>query len=439
MTSLPPGLALVLLLLSAMPLRAAWMDFDARGGRGDWNAPSGGATLAWEAAAPGEPVTGAVLRIKGPQGGFAYTRRDLLPADLPSCESVVFRVRRVAPEAAESAPAIEVQLIEPDGKSKFWRKVELASTNWTEVRLPLRFFRTGGTRLPRWDGLRFFAFYLRTPAEFLVSGLDFAKGAGGDVRILPKELRQIAFPDAPEGAVRLAQKPGIVLLTDCARLDVKQLAERLDGLSGDLQTAFPFAPPAAEPPSLVVFDRRADYEEFPGRIAQRMDSAADRPQSGGYTILSISTSYFDEQYGTLRPVYFHEFTHAWLGRRLRMEDDGGWFQEGFANYFQLKLFPQANIAGIVRQGLDDASYRMPLKELCSGKRIPMDRYWQAMTVAGMLLAKDPYRGKLEAMVTAFHSAGSIDLAPVLGPVFGKDWDAFTADWTAYARSLCGQP
>lgn len=421
-----------LAVLVAVAARGAWFDFAQRGGSNDWNATQGDATLAWMAPAGG--ATGSVLRFSGPKGGFAYTHRDLLPPDLPACDAVAFRVRLAKPPPGGAEPdCFEVQFIEPDGRSKFWRKVVAASTNWNEVRLPLRFFRTNGTRLPRWDGIRFLGLYLRTSADVLIDGIDFTRTAGLDSRMAPKELRAIAFPDAPEGTVRLAQKPGVIVLTDCPKIEVKQLADRLDTLAAELQDAFIFAPPAKEPPSLVVFDTKEAYETFPLRMAARMDSAAERPESGGLTIQSIATSSYDASFGTLRPVYFHEFAHAWLGRRLRMEDDGGWFQEGVANHFQIKLFPQADMAKIVNLGIGDPSYRLPLRELCSGKRIPLNRYWQAMTVIGLLLNEDPYRGSLEQMVNAFHAAGSTDLDKVLGPVFGTDWDGFAAAWMNYCR------
>jgi hypothetical protein len=109
---------------------------------------------------------------------------------------------------------------------------------------------------------------------------------------------------------------------------------------------------------------------------------------------AIATAGWDPEKGSLRPVFLHEFVHSFFELSAGLPQEGGWVQEGLASYYQLQFHPQADLAKIVQAGLRDPKSHLPLKDLCSGKRIPTNRYWQAMTVWQFLLSTPKYREKL---------------------------------------------
>jgi hypothetical protein len=420
-----------LFLLSALSPAAAepWFDFERTGLAADWNRPTGDATLNWEAVTAGESgPAGQSLRIRGPAKGFVYTRRERLPAELAGQEALVMQLRG---HGGDTAAIVEVQFLEADGTSKFWRKLEIAAGPWHEVRLPLRYFRTAGTRLPQWERIQFFAFYLRTAAEFSVDDLRFVSRPGVTAHLGAADLREIAFGEAP--GVRQQAGTNWVVLTDCAELDLGGLTNRLQVFTEELRAAFPFFPPPATPPSLIVFAGEESYRDFPLRLAGRLGSQAPRAGSGGYTLMGIATSYWDPQKGVGRPVFYHEFVHAWLEKAGRFDDDGGWLHEGIANYYQLKFFPQTNFSELVRNGLTKENFRLPLRELCNGRRIPANRYWQALTVVDLLFHQPPHNQKTRALLEAFHERNSTDLNLFLETILGSNWESLEKDWEAFCR------
>ena len=87
----------------------------------------------------------------------------------------------------------------------------------------------------------------------------------------------------------------------------------------------------------------------------------------------------------------------------------------------------------IARALHDAGLRTPFAQLCTGRRIPNHRYWQAATLVGMLLSQDRYRSRLAQLVAAFEKTGSSDLTPHLEPVFGTDWDGVRSDWIRFCR------
>ncbi|MBM4154685.1 MAG: hypothetical protein FJ221_06605 [Lentisphaerae bacterium] len=413
-----------------------WLDFETRGTAADWNAPQGGlefgiAPVPADGAAPGH-----ALRLHGPAKGFLYTRKTVLPEILTNECALTFRVR---PADAAPLPAeFEVQFIEPDGVSKFWRKVTVATQGWTRVELPLRFFRTGGVRLPRWTSVRHFAFLLRGAADLWVDDVAFVREPDLGVEIGLKELRAIAFPEAAEGAVRAVRSAEFAVLTDCADLDLKDLAAALGGLTADLRRQLPSLPPPERPPVLAVFANEADYRAFPGRIAERLGSEASPPTSDGYTVVGVATSFWDPAKGTRRPVYFHEFVHAWLAQAGGLVCAGGWLHEGVANHFQIAMVPQDGLAASIAKAIASGAAK-PFGELCTDRPVRVADYWQLMTLFRMFLEREPYATRLPGLFTAVRDANTFDLGRHLQPVFGVDEARLTADWRAFCAGAYGAP
>ncbi len=409
----------------------AWLDFETRGTPSDWNTPQGG--LAFEIVpAPADGGTsGHALRLHGGPEAFLFTRKSVLPEVLTNECAVAFRIR-----PAEDAPLpmeLEVQFLEPDGKSKFWRKVTVATQGWTRVELPLRFFRTGGVRLPRWTSVRHFAIYGRTAMDVRIDDVAFVREPGLGTEIELNELRAIAFPEAATGAVRAIRSAEYAVLTDGADLDLKDLGEALGGLAADLRRQLQFLPPPPRPPVLLVFANEADYRAFPSRIAERLGSQAGPPGSDGYTVAGVASSFWDPAKGSRRPVFLHEFIHAWLAQAGGLACEGGWLHEGVANHGQLRMVPQDNFAALVARSIASGAAK-PFEDLCTDRPVRTADYWQLLTLFRMMQEREPYASRLPALFTAVRDANSFDLGRQLGPVFGIDGARLTADWKDYCAA-----
>lgn len=424
---------------------APWLDFDASGGDGFWTNHRDALSLEWTEAGtadlPAEAESGPsgnAFHIRGGAGGFIFTGEGTVPVDIltNSC-SFGFWIRPL--DTPTSPVEFDIQFIEKDFKSRFWRKIVVDKPGWARVDLPLRFFRTEGARIPQWQNVVRFAIRPRGDIAVAMDNLSFRSEPDCGPFIDFKELRDIAMPDAPAGTVRLSKSNDYAIMTDSADLDVKSLTAIIAITSKVLRQQFPFVPLPQRPPTLVVFKNIEDYKLFPGRLAGLMGSVAGEPSAGGYTIMGIATSSWDPAQDFRRPVFVHEFTHAWLSQAGRMECDGRWLQEAAANYMQLKFYPQANFPKIVLDQFqnhigDPASH---LRHLTQDERIEMKNYWAVATLFRMMVEREPYASNLTGLFKVILESGSFDLAPHLGPVFSVDFDRLGADWKAFCLEVYG--
>jgi hypothetical protein len=293
--------------------------------------------------------------------------------------------------------------------------------------------RWGGGRVPQWDAVSRLGFYLRSKGEVWIDDVAVRLAGKGAADWSPRELATLAFGAEGAGKIKPVANDDLLLLSNAPDLDADKLAAHLAKAAQAVCADFPHSRARRSPASLLVFADRREYQDFTLRLAKELASQATAPKSDGYTLQGIATSYYDPQAGTLRPTYTHEYVHALLGRTLRLQNSGEWLQEGLAVRYQLRFHPQENVAQIIRQGLGDASFRLPLATLCNGKPIPMNRYWQAMTVVDMLLGHQRYVKRLPALLEAIAQAGSTDLGPHLQPVLETDWPGLEADWRGWCE------
>ncbi len=375
------------------------------------------------------------VKITAARGGLAATRHWPALTNLPASSLLVLHLQ-CAGATASAAPALEVQLLERGGQTRYWRKVALTKATQT-LELPLRFFRTSGTRLPDWSRISYLGFYFREPATVRLTALELRSESGRGPDFTCDDVAAVADLGA---AARRVVTPDYALLTDGAELELAVLTNRLATLTGELRRLLPVAKPPRRPPLLLIFATRDAYRQFPPRFAGLFNSAAASPDTDGFTLLGVASSSWNPQKGTLRPVYLHEFTHAWLEQNCGLLCDGTWLQEGLANYFQLRHFPQANFAALAAQSLkQEGTHVMPLRELLDGRAVPLNRYWQTVTVLDLLLHRPPYAGKFPALMAELLQRNSVDLAPALQAVYGVDFAAFERDWRAHCAAKYPAP
>lgn len=404
-------------------------DFEERTLSSDWTAVGTISATREDIAVevpPGGP-SGKGVRIEAQAQSGLFLRSGRAPGDWRSFRAIHFWVHRGADEAKERPTSVlEFQVYEKDTKARRWRKVEINHTGWKRITLPLRWFRFGGKNVARWDHADRCGFWFRDAATLWIDQIAATRGEDASAAYLsPEDIATTAI----SGTLRVSRKDPALVLTNAPKLDGNRLAGHLAQVAAAFAQDFPYLPGPARPCVLAVLETREQYEAFSPKLAARMNANASPPKSPGYTIHGIATGFWDDSYGTLRPTYTHEFVHALIAQTARLPaDQGNWFHEGLASYYQLRYHPQDDIGAIVRQGLGNAAYRLPLRELVSGGSIPSTRYWQAMTVVEMLMEREAYAPHVRALLAAFLEKGSTALPDLIGPLFKKEWDHFEADW-----------
>jgi hypothetical protein len=145
--------------------------------------------------------------------------------------------------------------VEPDGRAKFWRRVDLRETGWSRQIVPLRFMAWSPQRSPRWATVRHLGLYFRTPATLWLTALTLTRDTGTNATFSAKELAHIAFPSAPPAAVQVADNPDLLLITDAPQLALNQLEEQLRKFLRTARTDLPFLGAAVTRPVRRI-DRR---------------------------------------------------------------------------------------------------------------------------------------------------------------------------------------
>ncbi len=247
----------------------------------------------------------------------------------------------------------------------------------------------------------------------------------------------MAFSAASEEEVFLIERSTIRLLTNESTLGLEKLATHLEAVGKKIQQTLQLSDPPQALPTLIVFSTQQSYQKFPPQFAKSLGSVAEPPRSQGLTFQGIATSYWEPKIGTLRPVYTHEFVHSYLAHAVSIQNQGGWFQEGLASYFQILFHPQANLPQIVMQGIADPQKHLPLDRLCNGRRIPTSRYWQALTFVEMLLNHPNYKKDFPRLIAAFQKSGSTNLEAVREEVLGREWSEIYDDWLNFCRQKYG--
>lgn len=381
-----------------------------------------------EAHAQAGPA-GHALRLQGPKGSFFYTRADAFPAVQPHFGTVRLWLRNDAEDAD-----MEIQFLEADGKAKFWRLVQILKGDWRPVVVPLRFMRWSQGRRPEWRSVCRMAFYFRTPAAVTIDSVRLVPDPLHESTVSPAELSLLAFPQSKRDDIRIVLDTRFFLLTDSPRVEIDKLTAHLETVIQALEQDFPFlaADPPHAPPALLVFDNDKDYRAFPQRIGEVLLAQAPAPESDGYTLRGTATAAYDDRFGDIRPVYTHEFVHAWLEMNaLLPSGSGDWVQEGIANLYQLRHHPQENIGAIVRQGMASSDTHMTVRELCSGQRLKISEYWQALTFMQMLLETPRYQQALPTLFSAFRTRASTDLQPLAEKVLKQDVESLSREWNTF--------
>lgn len=381
----------------------------------------------------GPKPEGRAVRLRGESGGGFAVNATSIAEDWRQVESIGLWLHRSADEAKEH-PTVELvlRLSEEDQKASFWRRIEVSHVGWQKLVLPLEWFVWSDGRMPRWEKVKFVAVQLRDPGTITLDTVWTEPSTQSrDDFPATESLVKLAFPKLDPSNIRTLETRGVQLVTNVKSLELERLATHLGTVAQRLHRELPFLTEPSRGTVLFVFQERAEYQRFAPRIARQLNSRLDPPEAGGYTLQGISSSWWDEKQGSLRPVYTHEFVHGYLSRTLPLSTTGDWLQEGLAAHIQLEFHPQENLSQLVRDGLKSSS--TPLAELCSGRPISTSRYWQAATLWKMFLSEPRYQSKLKELVDRLAAANSTDLGPHLEPLWETNFDKLTSDWRAFCE------
>jgi len=250
----------------------------------------------------------------------------------------------------------------------------------------------------------------------------------------------MCFPAEAGAGVETVRRRGIVLWTDAAIDGRKLLAEVLaakgflEGLLPPGRPASGSAPatrPADRPVALAVYARRRQYLALWRRVGAYYGGSFAPVATEGYSYRVFCATYYDtaEAFAARPPVLCHEFAHVWLYQRHGLRNDGNWLTEGIANAVQLRFFPDSANRRDFARWLAEGRM-LPLKRLMDMERIAVKDYWQAATLAELLMLR--YRRQLPAVIAAFNS-GKSAYAIVTGAL-GTDFPALQKQWAEHVRA-----
>lgn len=428
-------LALAATARAAEPAPVSLFDFDSGSFRDEWSA-AGSATAALadstdlEGSAT-DGVKGTCLTIKTTAGGMVYSKPGKVPADWRAHPALRFHLHRPASQK-DTRLVLDVMALDDDGTGQLWRRLDLDPfTGWARIDMPLRFFGPGDGRILRWDGVRRFGLRVAGAAEFSVDSISLLPPGSGPAAVLDaNELSMLAF--GQPAAATLKHDRDFLLLTDVPEVDFKPLVAEMEQVVARVASWLPLGDAdSGDPPALVVFSKEDVYRGFAPRYAAAIKREAAPPQSGGFTINAIATSYWDPAQGLKRPTYLHEFVHSLVEKRLRLPNRSEWFQEAIANHLQLQFRPMAEYPPMITKAVLDPAFQVPLPQLCNGQPVSINHYWQCFTLLDLFLSDPAMREKLPQLIDAFRKAGNTDLGPHLGPVLATDWKTLETRWRAF--------
>lgn len=381
---------------------------------------------------------GAAVRLVAEGPGGIMSKANAFSQDWRRVSEISLWIYRQPAAGAAKPVVLEVQFPEPDARVRFWQKIDVAHEGWKEYRLPLCWFLSTYGRVPQWSNVQTLRLALRGEGDIWLDNIGVIEGENEqESSLTPARLLPLAFPQATSDQLRTRETPHAFVASDASDLDIEALSSHLEKVAEAMQADIPMLKDAKARGILLVYNALPDYRGFMPRFAAQMQAQAGPLPAGstGFTAHKVALSYWDPKLGSLRPVFMHEYIHSYVESALLIPCTNEWFQEGLANAYQLRFHPQKNIADMVRMAMADAKYQTPLKELCSGKRVPMHRYWQVATVTEMLLGSPKYRDSFCKLVAAFQQSASTNLDPQLKPVFGCDWRTFEEDWRTFTTTV----
>ncbi len=375
---------------------------------------------------------GKALHISASDKFAIYSKSGLARLkDFEKAETISFRVR----SQTDKPTRLELIALESDRKASFWTKIMVKGKDWQSVTIPLRWFRWESRRVPNWSRVKSLGFRGSKGVDVWIDDISIqdehvTEGAYATIA----DYESLMTDGNPE-ACRSFCDDELWLFTDAPDLDADALRRQLKSVRETYLKQIPIDKAYLdESPKMFVFGNRASYQQFSIRYAKKLNAIGQAPQSNGYHLQGLATSFYDADLGSVRSVYAHEFVHSMNSCYLRLDSSkSDWLQEGLANFYQLKTTPQKGVSDIIQAGLDRAD-RTPLSELTNGKSIGLKNYWQAATFVHFLTTDERVSSKWPKLLERVRLSGSVDLREHLQAVYEISFDEIEAQWLEHARN-----
>lgn len=372
-------------------------------------------------------VDGRILKVEASAGGYFATKSKFPDFSFDSFKDIKFRLN--AKYASNQKPIVfEFQVFATDRKAWRWRKVEIKKSGWQTVVLPLRFFRHSPSTYLKWENTRRFAFRFRNAGEIEFDKIELIKDSSNSrsSKLSPEELSDIAF--GKNGKVYRSGK--FYVISDVVDLESDKILSALEIFNELFSSDFPedgkgdlFVP-------LLIFKSKNSYQKFWVTLSGKFNSIGPVPNSDGYAMLGIAGSYLDSEYGLVRPVYIHEVCHALIARRFGIASQGGWLQEGLANYYQLKW--GGKDTSVYAKNLLMNRRLVPLTKLLDGSPVGMKNYAQLVLFYEWILATR--KDRMDAVIREVSKQGSSNLEPIARVHLGQSIVGLEKEWIKWLKT-----
>ena len=147
-------------------------------------------------------------------------------------------------------------------------------------------------------------------------------------------------------------------------------------------------------------------------------------------MVGIAGSYYDPAQGSVRPVYLHEACHVLIARSFGIASQGGWLQEGLANYYQLRWGKKDT--GVFAKNLLAKRRMVPLGKLLDGSTVELKNYAQVALFIEWILATRKER--LLPVIRAMAKQGSSALEPLAKVHFGGSIPRLEKEWIRWLKT-----
>ncbi len=378
------------------------------------------------------------LHIKT-EGDFAI-HSPLRDGDLSQIQEAGYLTFKAFHKSSETM-RIDVLGYEADKSTYFWRKVTIEPGGWQTIQLPLCWFRWAAGRVPDWAAVQSLGFRGSAGVDLWIGDIAFIDRPDGGAAAAATETDYVELMASVSSQKNLRSycDDDLWLFTDCDQLDAERLREHLRGVRAHFLEKMGIDHPHPTPPKMFVFQEKGEYQQFAIEAAAMLNASTSKPSCDGLHLQGLALSSYVEGQGSLRSVFTHEFVHSLCSHYARLDPaSGDWMQEGIATWFQCMTDPQAGLSKIVLDGLNKESFRWTLEKLTTDPKLPLKRYWQAMTLVDYFMNAPEVAAKWPELLKAVRNSGKTDLSHHLTTVYEMDFEELEKSWMDYTRRSAGK-
>lgn len=421
-------------------------DFDSTGLEKSWGKPQKGMEIEWKLLLnypnAEDAPSGKVLKITSPRLGYLFSLANTIPDDIAEYSTLSFWIYR-SEEDREREPnaRMALQMYAEKGPKQVFKIINLTFSGWKKIEIPLRHINWAKGRVGDWSKVEHLVFLVHNPIEIYIDNITLTKEPGKTGYTSVKEFKEHAFPNNEPDEIKVLKSTGLAILTNAPELtkeglwkfnsELRKLMRHLKKVNNEIQKDLPFLEKPTVPAKLIIFETEEEYRDFPPKYVKLISAQINKPQADGFTFRGVATSYWNPKYGTIRPVYTHEYIHSYLDWSFKISENN-WVQEGLATHYQMIFHPQPEIAEKIIAKIDLSEY-LSFQKLLDGGPVELQHYWQAMTIIQMLAEDPKYKNKYPELFNFMQKYGTTAMNKPLKALYNKTWKQFENDWKKFTK------